>query len=72
MLDQSINIINLKLISETLLKNVSARVAGPSFCVRQKMKFLLFSPQIKREKNLTCAVPKIKIPTVNFQLERTQ
>lgn len=39
-------------------------------CVKKKMKFL-FNPQIKKEKNLTCAVPKIKIPTVNFQLNRT-
>lgn len=65
------SVIILKLMSETLLKNVSAGVEGPSFCVsKKKMKFL-FNPQIKKEKNLTCAVPKIKIPKVNFQLNRT-
>lgn len=65
------SVIILKLMSKTLLKNVSAGVEGPSFCAsKKKMKFL-FNPQIKKEKNLTCAVPKIEIPTVNFQLNRT-
>lgn len=69
--------VNLELKSETILKNVSqlgqgGGKAGLAFCIHHKRKFLMFNPQIAREeKNLTCAVPKIKIPTVNFQLERT-
>lgn len=51
--------VNLKLKSEPTLKNIWG-IAGFAFCIHRKRNFLLFNSQITREKNLTCAVPKIK------------
>lgn len=64
--------VNLKLKSATILKNVSL-LGDSRICIlySPKKEILVVQSSNYEGENLTCAVPKIKIPTVIFQLEGT-